>query len=30
LPATLVFVFNGQDASGRQWTQAVSLSTTGK
>jgi hypothetical protein len=30
LPATLVFVFNGMDASGRQWTQTVSLATTGK
>ena len=30
LPATLVFVFNGVDASGRQWTQTVSLATTGK
>jgi hypothetical protein len=30
LPATLVFVFNGMDASGRQWTQTISLATTGK
>jgi hypothetical protein len=30
LPATLVFVFNGVDGSGRQWTQTVSLATTGK
>jgi hypothetical protein len=30
LPATLVFVFSGADASGRQWTQTVSLATTGK
>jgi hypothetical protein len=30
LPATLVFVFNGIDASGRQWTQTVSLATTGR
>ncbi len=27
LPATLVFVFNGVDASGRQWSQTVSLAT---
>jgi hypothetical protein len=27
LPATLVFVFNGQDPHGRQWTQTVSLPT---
>jgi hypothetical protein len=30
LPATLVFVFSGADASGRQWTQTVSLATTGR
>jgi hypothetical protein len=30
LPATLVFVFSGVDGSGRQWTQTVSLATTGK
>ena len=27
LPATLVFVFNGVDASGHQWSQTISLST---
>ncbi len=27
LPATLVFVFTGSDASGKQWTQTVSLAT---
>jgi hypothetical protein len=27
LPATLVFVFNGVDASGHQWSQTVSLAT---
>jgi subtilase family serine protease len=30
LPATLMFVFNGVDGSGRQWTQTVSLATAGK
>jgi hypothetical protein len=28
LPATLVFVFTGEDASGKQWSQTVSLATT--
>lgn len=27
LPSTLAFVFNGVDASGRQWSQTVSLTT---
>jgi Pro-kumamolisin, activation domain/Bacterial Ig-like domain (group 3) len=30
LPPTLVFVFTGVDASGRQWTQTASLAITGK
>jgi hypothetical protein len=28
LPSTLVFVVSGQDTSGHQWSQTVSVSTT--
>jgi hypothetical protein len=29
LPATIVFAFTGVDASGRQWSQSLSVPTTG-